>query len=482
MNLLSVFLPVVMAATVQSATMSGPDSCFPSCDPDDGRMLSIVGDNLASLTGNEIVLQIESPGYVSQFEIAIFDGDTSGTWDLGPGGTRVGAPLQFSLLADNGDVVGQWSGENMPDNDWAYITVSNDARAQTESGNYFYVLKVATTDATSSSWSNFKVGIRNGGTQVATIAGEAFQFTAPLFGAEEGFIIYPNGPGDLASTTYDGTWQLYFQVPPGADHVEVWDGDFDRGSFDNTNLDTDDPDTEGIPTWNMSPATQPEGIATVPSCSTESSITSCPADDRSVPVFVRSPSVEYTVIMNDGQSFYNSNPSGNIEWERFRIDTAPYDTAEMDYHTDNIASGTAGILVAGVDLSNLNAWQSEYPICAQSPCVPLPRVRLSGCTPGFWKQQQHIDSWILFQPDDSFSDIFGVPYDKTLLEALQTGGGGKRALARHAVAALLNISNDSVDYAYTLAQLIDIVQRGWETPEAAKDLFEVQNESGCVLN
>ena len=61
-----------------------------------------------------------------------------------------------------------------------------------------------------------------------------------------------------------------------------------------------------------------------------------------------------------------------------------------------------------------------------------------GCTPGYWKQVRHFDSWVNYSPDDIFSDVFGVGPAVTLLEALKTGGGGEAALGRHAVAALLN--------------------------------------------
>ena len=54
-----------------------------------------------------------------------------------------------------------------------------------------------------------------------------------------------------------------------------------------------------------------------------------------------------------------------------------------------------------------------------------------GCTPGYWKQKQHFDSWEGYAPGDSFYSAFGAgPTDVTLLEALKTGGGGENAF-RH---------------------------------------------------
>ncbi len=47
-----------------------------------------------------------------------------------------------------------------------------------------------------------------------------------------------------------------------------------------------------------------------------------------------------------------------------------------------------------------------------------------GCTPGYWKQDQHFDSWVGFDQDDTLEDVFNVPDalgldDVTLLEALR---------------------------------------------------------------
>jgi hypothetical protein len=116
-------------------------------------------------------------------------------------------------------------------------------------------------------------------------------------------------------------------------------------------------------------------------------------------------------------------------------------------------------------------------------CTP-PQEGGEGCTPGYWKQTQHFDSWVGYSQGDSFSGVFGVPYEKTLLEAAQTGGGGEKALGRHAVAALLNASSPDVSYAYTTAEVIALVQDAWATGdyESAKNLLEVENELGCPLN
>jgi len=90
---------------------------------------------------------------------------------------------------------------------------------------------------------------------------------------------------------------------------------------------------------------------------------------------------------------------------------------------------------------------------------PPPDPGDEGCTPGFWKN--HLSSWSGYAPGADFDTTFGVNFftpNITLLQAVNLGGGGIRALARHGVAALLNAASGDVDYAYTEAQVIDIVQ------------------------
>ena len=72
----------------------------------------------------------------------------------------------------------------------------------------------------------------------------------------------------------------------------------------------------------------------------------------------------------------------------------------------------------------------------------------------------------------------------TLLQALQANGGGINALARHAVAALLNASSPDVSYPYTVDEVIEMTQavNDSESFKATKYLFENANEAGCPLN
>lgn len=117
---------------------------------------------------------------------------------------------------------------------------------------------------------------------------------------------------------------------------------------------------------------------------------------------------------------------------------------------------------------------------------PPPPSGGEGCTPGYWKQDQHLDSWVGYSPSQDYETVFGVDasFTKTLLEALGQGGGGEKALGRHAVAALLNAANPDVNYLYTEADVIAMVQQAYATGdfEGVKNLFAAQNEMGCPLN
>jgi hypothetical protein len=115
-----------------------------------------------------------------------------------------------------------------------------------------------------------------------------------------------------------------------------------------------------------------------------------------------------------------------------------------------------------------------------------------GCTPGYWKQSQHFDSWTFYTTDQSFNTVFGGTYftpDITLLQALGLNGGGINALARHSVAALLNATNGEVDYpdedtASIIADFQAAVAGGAGTIESQKNTFDTWNNGvgGCPLN
>jgi len=143
-----------------------------------------------------------------------------------------------------------------------------------------------------------------------------------------------------------------------------------------------------------------------------------------------------------------------------------------------------------------------------------------GCTPGYWKQPQHLDDWTTpYNVNDSYAVIFGLDttpapagvvnkyesyigknvYKKTVDESLKDDGiinlgealwleGNKKdantdqylQLIRTSTAALLNAANPEIDYLYSVGEIIAMVQDGFGSgdPVAIKDLFEKQNELG----
>lgn len=130
---------------------------------------------------------------------------------------------------------------------------------------------------------------------------------------------------------------------------------------------------------------------------------------------------------------------------------------------------------------------TKTPTATATPTETPPPDGGEGCTPGYWRQGHHFDSWVGYSPDDDFDSVFGVASSfgpATLGEAVQLGGGGENALARHAVAALLNAANDDVSYAFTTGDVIGMVQGAYATGdfESVKDQFEAENEAGCPLD
>ena len=116
-----------------------------------------------------------------------------------------------------------------------------------------------------------------------------------------------------------------------------------------------------------------------------------------------------------------------------------------------------------------------------------------GCTPGYWKQDQHFDSWPVptttTLADAGFTNT-GLPAGTTLLEALSFKGGptvqdAKNILLRQAAAAYLN--SLSIAYAFTTAEVVDMVNDALASGDRdtildVKDVLDAANNGGCPLN
>lgn len=120
--------------------------------------------------------------------------------------------------------------------------------------------------------------------------------------------------------------------------------------------------------------------------------------------------------------------------------------------------------------------------------ICLKEVEKEGCTPGYWKQSHHFDSWPLpYTPDTPFGSVFEDAFPgKTLLEVLWTGGGKEYGLGRHTVAALLNAASGGVSYPISEQGVIDMFNDTYPGTRyeynQKKNAFEVANEAGCPLN
>jgi hypothetical protein len=105
-----------------------------------------------------------------------------------------------------------------------------------------------------------------------------------------------------------------------------------------------------------------------------------------------------------------------------------------------------------------------------------PPLGTQGCTPGYWKQSQHYDSWTAtgYNPGDAISTVFTFPASPsytvnalpmggfTLVQGLGFKGGndlsGKaQILIRAAIAAVLNASNSSIQYGMSKTDIINKV-------------------------
>jgi hypothetical protein len=121
-----------------------------------------------------------------------------------------------------------------------------------------------------------------------------------------------------------------------------------------------------------------------------------------------------------------------------------------------------------------------------------------GCTPGFWRQAHHYPYWTGASPVDAWTTHFADPGthqgpgrngatfngETALGDAVEFGGGGVFALARHAVAALLNANSGDVDYPLSAAEVVALVNDALASGdfEGAKNTLEGYNELGCTVD
>lgn len=380
-------------------------SYLPTSNVRDGRMLCRAGTPLQTLASGPMEVRIAVPSTMSSFELGIFDGDTGknasgqlvdpgGAWDSGT------QQLEYDLYLDRfGDgtgqtLVGHWTGNGvnatqgprwtasrsiMPDNDWWTVNVRVSSQARAPSGHYFYRLVVHLPVPGASVESAFKLR----STAQLSLHPGTFGFMGVLNQYTDAYLLFPTWAGDYppadpfffvnAPTTYDGSWRFPLEVTRSTSDLRVWDGDLDVGTFDQlsepagiripASADTDDADTPpGIPDWSEHLVERSEAAQG----------TGNPEDDRFLDLLRRSPDIRYSLTDPQGRLYRNDNPSGDLEWEQFRVTSEPVNSDAADYSPLVAADGVslvrearlpAGIWdlnVAGQDLGNLSFLHTDY--------------------------------------------------------------------------------------------------------------------------
>ncbi|MEM3769707.1 MAG: hypothetical protein QXG76_00795 [Candidatus Bathyarchaeia archaeon] len=130
----------------------------------------------------------------------------------------------------------------------------------------------------------------------------------------------------------------------------------------------------------------------------------------------------------------------------------------------------------------------------------LPGICGEGFTPGFWRN--HLEIWVTYTPSTLWKDVFEDPISirigkKTITNPtlgqviIATGGINEKigvydALARHAVAALLNAAHPNVDYPMTIAEIINAVNEvignaDYTDAATLKNTLEAYNNFGGTI-
>ncbi|MGV3723691.1 MAG: SdrD B-like domain-containing protein, partial [Actinomycetota bacterium] len=370
---------------------------LPSADAKDAKFLVIAGPIGTGTLSSDVNVKLATPPGATTLDVALFDGDLGGRWDQGSG------VAEFQLFEDpegdgpnpqGGDTPvpdALWTNQTMADNAWTQLTVHGgpvpiSATAPSPSGSRFFFLRCRLTSwsPTAGTTNVFKIRTTS---SVRLQPQNAFSVIGALGSLADAALIYPNYP-TLTPTYYDGRWDFYVYVPTTIFYdpddtnrisaFEVWDGDLDHGDYTRNAAfqDTDDLNTFGAyPSWVTQGSPNPEGVAVG-----VNGATGGPNDNHSSPLFRREPAITYDVTDPAGVRYYNTNPSGNQEWERFRIETRPdvkHDPtlADAAAPSASLPAGVFQVHIEGMDLGNLNAFRFEHDVlgvdASGSPVQPL---------------------------------------------------------------------------------------------------------------
>jgi len=202
-------------------------------------------------------------------------------------------------------------------------------------------------------------------------------------------------------------------------------------------------------------------------------------------------------------------------------DTPPETSQNDDINQSRRKLTGAALGVSAVfTLASRPVWANQCSISGMaSGNLSAPHVTCEGCTPGYWKECQHQDSWAAtgYSQNDSFNAVFGVmryinpqtnlPY--TLLQVLGLNGNGNCTpdaeqpncsidpnglaightgcdpispnLGFHAVAALLNAAHPDINFGYTPGELTALFRNNLGRAAELKDTLAMLNERSCPL-
>jgi hypothetical protein len=198
------------------------------------------------------------------------------------------------------------------------------------------------------------------------------------------------------------------------------------------------------------------------------------------------------ITLNDAQLNIYTQPMDNLSAEEGDFTPSVWSTEVFNYcdrydgTIENIASVEGYSMISNtVRYADDNAWAS---------CEPTLIIGGDGCTPGYWRQDHHLDSWPV-DPMMLFSDVFdreitirikrkNTITEPTLLEAVAAHGGSVNIAARHAVAAYLNSLNGEVNYDMTPEAVIAGFQYSFDNDDYGDVIENLVNfnEQGCPLN
>lgn len=192
----------------------------------------------------------------------------------------------------------------------------------------------------------------------------------------------------------------------------------------------------------------------------------------------------------DGHSFLQIN-GADINW-------GPFSNGDTGHTYSIFYTGTGAAITFQIvdwidgDYSN-NYCHLPVEIYERPP-------KYQGLTPGFWRN--HLDAWLGYSPEDHWTDYFEDEItirigrttitNPTLLQALMATGGINEkksvydALARHAVAALLNAAHPNVDYPMTTTEIINAVNEvignaDYTDAETLKNTLDAYNNLGGTI-